>query len=64
MYDNYLFCKEHKDLKDLLAAIMNGELSEIDIDSIRQHINKLYASDKMSGTQYDDLMRLLQDIDI
>ena len=47
MYDNYLFCKEYKDLKDLLAAIMNGELSEIDIDSIRQHINKLYSSDKM-----------------
>lgn len=62
MYDNYIYCEEYKDLKDRLLEIYNGEADCSDIDNLAEHIHELYADDKMSGAQYDDLMQYVQDI--
>ena len=62
MYDSFLYCREYKELKDIIVSILNGELEEYDLDELSNHIQKLYDNGEMSGSQYDDLMGYIQDI--
>ena len=62
MYDGHIYCKEYKELKDYIVDILNGELEEYDVEAISDHIQELYDSGEMSSTQYDDLMRYVQDM--
>lgn len=62
MYDNHIFCEEYKDLKDQIADIVNGDIEDYDVEALADHIQELYDDGKMSATQYDDLMRYMQDI--
>ncbi|MDO4324978.1 MAG: hypothetical protein Q4E24_02890 [bacterium] len=62
MYDGHIFCEEYKELKDMLVDFMNGENVDMDLEQFSEHIQELYQDGNMSATQYDDLMRYVQDI--
>ena len=62
MYDSFIYCEEYKELKDRILEIYNGEADCENIDKLAEHIHELYADEKMSGTQYDDLIQYVQDI--
>ena len=61
MYDNHIFCKEYSELKSIIIDIMNGDDNTTDIDELSNHIQGLYDSGEIASTQYDDLMRYIQD---
>lgn len=62
MYDSHIYCKEYKDLKDYIVDIVNGEIEDYDVEALANHIQELYDNGEMSSTQYDDLMRYVQDM--
>ncbi len=62
MYDSHIYCEEYGKLKDYIVDILNGDIEDYDIDSLSDHIQELYDSGKMQATQYDDLMRYIQDM--
>ena len=62
MYDSHIYCREYRDLKDQIADIVNSAVEEYDIDALADHIQELYDNGEMSSTQYDDLMRYIQDL--
>lgn len=62
MYDGHIYCREYKELKDQIIDILNGEVEEYDIESLADHIQELYDNGEMSSSQYDDLMRYVQDL--
>lgn len=62
MYDNHIFCPEYKWLKDTIVDILNGDDTTTEIGALEEYIQELYNSDAMPATQYDDLMRYLQDM--
>lgn len=62
MYDSHIYCEEYGELKDYIVDILNGDIEDYDIDSLSDHIQELYDSGKMQATQYDDLMRYIQDM--
>lgn len=62
MYDGHIYCKEYKELKDYIVDIINGEIDDYDIEALADHIQELYDNGEMQATQYDDLMRYIQDM--
>lgn len=62
MYDGHIYCREYKELKDQIIDILNGEVEEYDIESLADHIQELYDNGEMPSSQYDDLMRYVQDL--
>lgn len=62
MYDSHIYCREYRELKDYIADIMNGEVTNYDLEELSDHIQELYENGEMQATQYDDLMRYIQDI--
>lgn len=62
MYDSHIYCREYKELKDYIVDIINGDVEEYDVEAISDQVQELYNNGKMSSTQYDDLMRYLQDM--
>lgn len=62
MYDGHIYCREYKELKDYIVDIINGDVKEYDVEALSDHIQELYDNGEMSSTQYDDLMRYLQDM--
>ncbi len=62
MYDSHIYCEEYKEIKDLLADIINGEIEDYDLDAIEDNIQELYDNDEMSSSQYDDLMSYVMDL--
>lgn len=63
MYDGHIYCCEYKDLKDQIVDILNGETEDYDVEALADHIQELYEDGEMSATQYDDLMRYIQDLE-
>lgn len=64
MYDGHIYCMKYGDLKDYIVDIVNGDVVEYDLEELSDHIQELYESGEMPATQYDDLMRWIQDIDV
>ena len=62
MYDSHLFCPEYRHLKDKIVNILNGDDTETDIEALADYIHKLYQDNELQSTQYDDLMRYIQDM--
>ena len=62
MYDNNIYCPQYRDLKDTLVQIINGEDEKTDIEELADKIQEIYDNGNMSSTQYDDLMRYIQDL--
>ncbi len=62
MYDGHIYCKEYKELKDYIVDIINGDVEDYDVDKLADHIQELYDSGNMSSSQYDDLMRYIEEI--
>lgn len=63
MYDGHIYCEEYSDLKDIVVDLANGYGEDVDIEELSAHIQELWEEGKMSSTQYDDLMRYLQDME-
>lgn len=63
MYDGHIYCEEYSDLKDIVVDLANGYGEDVDIEELFAHIQELWEEGKMSSTQYDDLMRYLQDME-
>lgn len=63
MYDGHIYCEEYSELKDMVVDIVNGYGEDIDIEDLSSHIQDLWESGKMASTQYDDLMRYIQDME-
>ena len=38
MYDNYIYCKEHKKLKGYIIDILNGEIEDYDVKALSNNI--------------------------
>ena len=64
MYDNHKFCSEYRDLKNIIVDIMNGDDTTTDIKELSDHIQSLYEDGTMPSSQYDDLMRYIQDLEV
>lgn len=62
MYDQHIFCREYKELKDYIVDILNGDITDYDVETLAEHIQELYDNGEMQATQYDDLMRYVQDL--
>ena len=63
MYDGHIYSREYKDLKDQIVDILNGETEDYDIEALAGHIQELYEEGELQATQYDDLMRYIQDME-
>ena len=62
MYDNNINYPQYNSFKSTLIRMLNGEDLETDIDELSEKIQAVYDSGRMSSTQYDDLMRYVQDL--
>lgn len=62
MYDGHIYCEEYGNIKDILADIMNGDDTETDVQELADRIQELYDDGKMQATQYDDLMRYVDEL--
>lgn len=59
MYDNYFEpCDYHKLLR-LVANVIDGENVSITEEDLQYKIQEAYDNNKISGTQYDHLMGML-----
>lgn len=61
MYDSHIYFPEYKRLKDKIVDIINGD-DDTDIDEIADLVHGLYDNGELASTQYDDLMRYIQDL--
>ena len=61
MYDQYIRGGKFGELKGILNNVING-VSDEDVDEIAERIQEAYDNDQLSGTQYDNLMSLVQDL--
>ena len=43
-------------------SILNNKIDNYNTEELSSHVQELYDIDKMSSTQYDDLMSYLQDL--
>ncbi len=62
MYDSHIHCEEYKDFKNTLIDVLNGDDTTTDVEALSEEIQELYNCGKMSSSQYDDLMSLVQDL--
>lgn len=63
MYDGHIYCREYRELKDYVIDILNGDVTDYDLNQLSDHIQDLYDSGEMQATQYDDLMRYIQELE-
>lgn len=63
MYDGHIYCREYQNLKDQIVDILNGDTEDYDIEALADHIQELYEDGELPATQYDDLMRCIQDME-
>ena len=48
---------------DYIADILNDDVDDYDIEALSAHIQELYDHGEIQATQYDDLMRYVQNIE-
>lgn len=63
MYDGHIYCREYRDLKNYVVDILNGEITDYNLDKLSDHIQELYDNGEMQATQYDDLMGYIQELE-
>ena len=62
MYDEYIGSDKFHAYRRALSGIYQGEDVEASIDEIEESIHSDYEQGKLSSSQYDNLMSLVQDI--
>ena len=62
MYDSHIYSSDYKNFKDTIADIIHGDDTTTDIEALADKIQEVYDDNKMSSSQYDDLMRYIQDL--
>ena len=79
MYDSYIYCEEYRTLKNIVVSLTNGyrpekeDLEEagieadadgfVDMSVLSEKVQSLYDDGQMPSSQYDDLMRYIQDLE-
>ena len=61
MYDNHIYCKEYRQLKNYIVDILNGDIEDYDVEALSNHVQQLYDNGEMQSSQYDDLMSYIQE---
>ena len=46
-----------------MVDILNGEITDYDLNKLSDHIQELYDNGEMQATQYDDLIVYIQDLE-
>lgn len=62
MYDEYVSSDKFHAYRGTLSKIYQGEDVDYSIEEIEESIQKDYENVKLSSSQYDNLMSLVQDI--
>lgn len=62
MYDGHIYSREYGEIKRMIIDMMNGEEVQISPKELADQVQELYENEEMQATQYDDLMRYLQDL--
>lgn len=62
MYDSHINNGKFRFYKKILNEMYQGYGGEEDIDKIAEKIQEDYEEGKLSSSQYDNLMSLVQDI--
>ncbi len=62
MYDNHIYCKEYRQLKNYIVDILNGDIEDYDVEALSNQVQQLYDNGEMQSSQYDDLMSYIQDM--
>ena len=62
MYDSHINNGKFRFYKRILNEMYQGYGGEEDIDEIAEKIQEDYEEEKLSSSQYDNLMSLVQDI--
>ena len=53
----------YEELKKMVADIIDGENVSVTIEDLINYINNSYEAGKITGHQYDDLFRYVQDFE-
>ena len=64
MYDSHVNNGKFRFYKRILNEMYQGYGGEEDIDEIAEKIQEDYEEGKLSSSQYDNLMSLVQDIEV
>ena len=64
MYDSHVNNGKFRFYKRILNKMYQGYGGEEDIDEIAEKIQEDYEEGKLSSSQYDNLMSLVQDIEV
>lgn len=62
MYDSHIYSPDYKSFKDTIVDIINGDDVDTDIEELSDRIQEAYDEGTLQATQYDDLMRYIQDM--
>lgn len=62
MYNEHVYCKEYRELKDTIINILNGDDTDTDISELEARIQDIYDEGKMPSSQYDDLRSYIFDL--
>lgn len=62
MYDGHIYCKDYKEIKDMINDYINGEDIGCTIEELEQRIQELYDDGEIQATQYDDLMSYIVEL--
>ncbi len=47
MYNEHVYCKEYRELKDTIINILNGDDTDTDISELEARIQDIYEEGKM-----------------
>ena len=62
MYDNYIPKDKYSGLESRVFDILNGDDTKTDVEEFAEYIHKCYEEGELSSSQYDDLMRYLDEM--
>ncbi|USF29675.1 hypothetical protein [Clostridium sp. MD294] len=50
MYDNHIYCKEYRQLKNYIVDILNGDIEDYDVEVLSNHVQQLYDNGEMQSS--------------
>lgn len=62
MYDSHIGSGKYRGFKETLIAILNGDAPDVSLEKIEAKIDEAFEDNQLQATQYDDLMRLVDEI--
>ena len=56
MYNSHPYSEEYSNLKETITNVFNGNDTTTDLEDLMNHIDELYAANKLSTGQYSELL--------